>query len=118
MSELAVCGTGWHTRGMSTRHLGPGLAVLAIIGTLAILLFPAASGPYCVTHGPVTAFRAVRIGLMLMLSVVLSALSPLRITRYRSFLLSVLLVRCALAPAHERASHRSPWLQASLILRC
>ena len=42
--------------------------MLAIIGTLGILLFPAANGPYCVTHGPVTAFRAVRIGLMLMLS--------------------------------------------------
>jgi hypothetical protein len=94
------------------------MAVLAIIGTLVILLFPAASGPYCVTHGPVTAFRAMRVGLMLMLSAVLSALSPLRIARYRFRLLSVLLVRCALAPAHEPVSDGSPLLQASPILRC
>jgi hypothetical protein len=93
------------------------MAVLAIIGTLVILLFPA-SGPYCVTHGPVTAFRAMRVGLMLMLSAVLSALSPLRIARYRFRLLSVLLVRCALAPAHEPVSDGSPLLQASPILRC
>ena len=117
VSKLAVCCAQWHTRGMSVRQLGHGLAMLAIIGTLAILLFPAASGPYSVTHGPVTAFRAVRIVLMLMLSVVLSATAPLRITRHR-FRLSFLLARSADAPAHEPVNHSSPLLQASSILRC
>jgi len=103
---------------MSARQLGHGLAVLAIIGTLAILLSPAASGPYCVTHGPVTAFRAVRIVLTLMLSLVLSATAPLRITCHQSFLQSFLSARSAHAPAHEPVSHSSPLLQASSILRC
>jgi hypothetical protein len=103
---------------MSARQVGRGLAVLAIIGTLAILLFPAARGPYCTTHGPVTAFRAVRIGLMLMLSLVLFPTAPLRISRHLSFLVPFLLARSAHAPAHERLSHSSPLLQASAILRC
>ncbi len=103
---------------MSARQFGHGLAVLAIIGTLGILLFPAANGPYCVTHGPVTAFRAVRIGLMLMLSLVLSATAPLRVARCPSLLLSLLSARSAHAPAHEAGSQGSPLLQASSILRC
>ena len=103
---------------MSARQFGHGLAVLAIIGTLGILLFPAANGPYCVTHGPVTAFRAVRIGLMLMLSLVLSATAPLRVARCPSFLLSLLSARSAHTPAYEAVSQGSPLLQASSILRC
>src|SRR2546427_576614 len=86
---------------MSACQFGHGLAVLAIIGTLGILLFPAANGPYCVTHGPVTAFRAVRIGLILLLSLLLSAVAPLRVPRCPSFLSSLLSARSAHAPAHD-----------------
>ena len=35
------------------------IALLALVGTLLVFLFPAAFGPFTATHGPATAFRAV-----------------------------------------------------------
>lgn len=34
------------------------MALLAIVGALFVLLFPAACGPFTATNGPATAFRA------------------------------------------------------------
>ena len=34
------------------------VALLAIVGTLFVFLFPAACGPFTATNGPATAFRA------------------------------------------------------------
>jgi hypothetical protein len=34
------------------------IALLAMLGTLFVLFFPAAYGPFTATHGPATAFRA------------------------------------------------------------
>ena len=35
------------------------LALLALLGILLVFFFPAASGPFSVTNGPATAFRAL-----------------------------------------------------------
>ena len=35
------------------------LALLATLGVLLVFLFPAHCGPFSVTHGPATAFRAL-----------------------------------------------------------
>ena len=51
-----------------------GMAVLAILCTLAILLFPVASGPYPATHGPVTSLEAMRTGFLLWLNIALAGL--------------------------------------------
>jgi hypothetical protein len=34
------------------------IALLALLGTLLVFFFPAACGPFTVTYGPATAFRA------------------------------------------------------------
>ena len=50
------------------RHrLGYEIAILAAVCTLAIFLFPGVSGPYPIVHGPVTALRAMRTWLTLMI---------------------------------------------------
>jgi hypothetical protein len=56
------------------RHCVSGLVLLAIVCTLAILLFPGASGPYSVTHGPVTSLKAIRMAFHLRLSLVSAGL--------------------------------------------
>jgi hypothetical protein len=35
------------------------IALLAMLGTVLVFLFPAAFGPFTATHGPATALRAV-----------------------------------------------------------
>ena len=35
------------------------LALLAVLGILLVFFFPATSGPFSVTNGPATAFRAL-----------------------------------------------------------
>jgi hypothetical protein len=56
------------------------IALLAMVGTLFVLFFPAACGPFTVTNGPATAFRAVaavQALLMLLCSSLLIALLQL-----------------------------------------
>jgi hypothetical protein len=56
------------------------IALLAMVGTLFVLFFPAACGPFTVTNGPATAFRAVAAVhalLMLLCSSLLIALLQL-----------------------------------------
>jgi hypothetical protein len=53
------------------------IALLAILGTVLVFLFPAAYGPFTATNGPATAFRAasaIQALLMLLFSSVLIAL--------------------------------------------
>ena len=53
------------------------IALLAILGTILVFLFPAACGPFTATNGPATALRAaaaVQSLLMLLCSSVLIAL--------------------------------------------
>jgi len=45
------------------------IAVVLMIGTLGVFLFPAAAGPFTTTNGPVTAFRAAAAALALLLSI-------------------------------------------------
>jgi hypothetical protein len=45
------------------------IAVVLMIGTLGVFLFPVAAGPFTTTNGPVTAFRAAAAGLALLLAI-------------------------------------------------
>jgi len=53
------------------------VALLAILGTLFIFLFPAACGPFTATHGPATAFRALAALQMLLALLCCSSLVAL-----------------------------------------
>ena len=54
---------------------GHHFAILAILCTLAIFLFPVVSGPYPVTHGPATDFETVQASQFIMLVLALVALA-------------------------------------------
>jgi hypothetical protein len=71
---------------MRVRNLRRGLALLAVLGTVMLFLFPVASGPYPATQGPVTALRAMRQCSVLRLSIVLAGLGLLRIGTYKFLL--------------------------------
>ena len=62
---------------MGRESICGGIAVLAIVCTLAILLFPVSAGPYPVTHGPVTSLEAMQAGLLLWLSIAIAGLALL-----------------------------------------
>lgn len=51
---------------MIRRHFGSGLATLALLATLFLFLFPLATGPFSVVHGPATALRSLRFWLQLL----------------------------------------------------
>ena len=51
-----------------------GLVGLALICVVLIFLFPVGQGPFSATHGPATALRAQRAALLLILTVILSAI--------------------------------------------
>lgn len=68
---------------MFPRHLGYEFAILAIICTVAIFLFPTARGPYSAVHGPVTTLFSLRVRVKLWLGMALAALHVL--DRVRSF---------------------------------
>ena len=88
------------------RHWVLGLVLLTIVCTLAIPLFPVASGPYPVTHGPVTSLKAMQA----MVSAGLCLLSGVRYAGY-------FLVLFGFALAREDKKH-SYSAQALSILRC
>jgi hypothetical protein len=50
-------------------HWLQNIAVVLMIGTLGVFLFPVAAGPFTTTNGPVTAFRAAAAGLALLLAI-------------------------------------------------
>jgi hypothetical protein len=92
---------------MMRRYLGTELAVLAIVCTLGIFFFPTLSGPYPSVHGPVTALRAMRAWLLLLIALTLASIS----------LASLVATRLAVAAAvsHPLQSDAS---QRSSVLRC
>ena len=51
---------------MLRHRLGYQLALLAIVCTLGIFLFPVTSGPYPSVHGPASALRALRAWMLLL----------------------------------------------------
>jgi hypothetical protein len=59
---------------MFPRHLGYEIAILTVICTVALFLFPTVSGSYCAVHGPVTALLSLRVKLKLQLGMALVAL--------------------------------------------
>lgn len=90
------------------RHLGYELALVAMLCTLAIFLFPAVSGPYPAVHGPVTALRAMRAWLLLLIALTLALVGLARGVATR------LGLAFALSPILERIDP----LRQSSILRC
>jgi len=68
---------------MLRHRLGCQFALLAIICTLGIFLFPAASGPYPSVHGPASALRALRAWMLLLavLSLTFANVAGMAITR-------------------------------------
>jgi len=93
---------------MLRRHLGYELAVVAVICTLAIFLFPSASGPYCIVHGPVTALRAMRARVLLLISLAVTLLG----------LASLALFGRGTCPDFFLTCDRIEPLQQPSILRC
>jgi len=59
------------------------IAILAALCTLAIFLFPGVSGPYSIVHGPVTALRAMRAWLILLIGLIPTLLGLARLLRTR-----------------------------------
>jgi hypothetical protein len=91
---------------MLRRHLGYELALVAVICTLAIFLFPSASGPYPIVHGPVTALRAMRARVLLLISLAVTLLGLANVALW------------ALGAEFGTASDRVSTLHQSSILRC
>ncbi len=71
---------------MFSRHLGYEIAIVAVICTVCLFLFPTAGGSYSAVHGPVTALRSLRLRLNLWLAVALAALRLLRLTLAGGFM--------------------------------
>ncbi len=64
---------------MFSRHLGYEIAIVVVICTVCLFLFPTAGGSYSAVHGPVTALRSLRLRLKLSLAMALAALRLLRL---------------------------------------
>ncbi|MGA8189585.1 MAG: hypothetical protein WB625_22300 [Candidatus Sulfotelmatobacter sp.] len=60
---------------MISGRIGYELAVLGVLSVLTIFLFPAVQGPYCVMHGPATAFQAARAAASLRTAIMSAALN-------------------------------------------
>jgi hypothetical protein len=45
------------------------MAVVLVVSTLVVLLFPLSAGPFTATNGPATAFRAAVVAFILLLSI-------------------------------------------------
>ena len=98
---------------MKESRMAKVLAVLAIMGTMALLLYPLAYGPYSATHGPITVLRAMRDSLLLRISMVVAALTLV----FAQLKHLCTLDRPAFVPIHSRRVEvRSS--QDSLSLRC
>jgi len=63
---------------MLSRRMGCELAIVAVVCILGIFLFPAMSGPYPATHGPVTVLQSARSSAKLRLAILVAWLSALR----------------------------------------
>lgn len=61
-------------------HCLRNIAVVLMIGTLAVFLFPLSVGPFTTTNGPATAFRAAAAAFALLLSMSSIVCLSLRLT--------------------------------------
>lgn len=94
---------------MFPRSLGHEIAVVAVLCTIAIFFFPAASGPYSAVHGPVTSPLNLRMRLRLRLQAAMGALQfPLR---------NILVCCKALRATWQESAQLVPPEQIS-VLRC
>lgn len=58
---------------MAARSFAIALVAFMVFCTVLLLIWPVAWGPYSATHGPVTALRAMRSSVILMLGMLLAA---------------------------------------------
>jgi hypothetical protein len=93
---------------MLRHRLGCKFALLAIVCTLGIFLFPAASGPYPSVHGPVCALRAMRAWMLLLAALTLAFAGIAARAEGRSWIVLLFL----LASSRLRAQPQSS------VLRC
>lgn len=96
---------------MNRFSAGCHFAVLAILCTLAIFLFPAVRGPFPATHGPATSLEITRAWqwLCLFLAVILLIHLARRIAGVAAFCFD---------PAHRAAAPRFLPLEELSVLRC
>jgi hypothetical protein len=83
---------------MFPRHMGYEVAIVTVICTVAIFLFPAASGPYSAVHGPATALLSMRTRLRLWLRMALEAMQLTGRTLLNSFEALLIALQNALLP--------------------
>jgi len=95
-AESALCYT-WAEGvppSIMTSRIGT-IALLAMLGTLFVLLFPAAHGPFTATQGPATAFRAAAAVRALLVMLGISLLITLLRLSYFSVTVDSALSLCA-----------------------
>lgn len=107
-SYVGILGSGICSELMMRRHLGYELALVAILCTLAIFLFPAVAGPYPIVHGPATALRAMRAWLLLLVALTLALVGVARLVA----------TRLGLAVGFNLILERIDPLEQSSVLRC
>jgi len=88
-----------------------GFAILAILCTAALFLFPAVRGSYTAVHGPVTALRSLKNKLLIWLQTGQAALylRAGRLTRHGC---------CSWFPLHQVQRLRSSPSEFNSVLRC
>lgn len=89
------------------------IGALAVVCVLLLFFFPLMMGPFPATHGPVTALRAWRYFLMLLVSVVSPALYVFA-TRRPAFRFSAI----RLFAGEVVQSHPMPQFGSPAVLRC
>lgn len=94
---------------------GP-FAVLAVFCVLMIFFFPAAQGPYCVVHGPVTALLSVRAAIRLQLRIVRAGLRLLTDRLHRALIAFALFVAATVVNPESRLD--LPSVGSTSVLRC
>src|SRR5277367_2200803 len=83
-------------------------AVLAVVCTVGIFLFPVASGPYASVHGPASALRAMRAWMLLLAVLTLAFTRAIGLAMGRSW------SDCVLSPVFVGL----PSPSMSSVLRC
>jgi hypothetical protein len=58
---------------ISFRHFSYEFALVAILCTVALFLFPAAHGSFSAVHGPVTTLRSIKVKLRIWVALALAA---------------------------------------------
>ena len=75
------------------RHLTMQVSLVVLLCVLSTCVLSVPVGPYSAVNGPVTAFRALRASILMFWSIVVAALSPIRMRRLHKTAWAPLLTR-------------------------